>query len=888
MSQQRVPIYTTTFVGRHAELNEISRLLIESSCRLLTLVGLGGVGKTRLALEIAQNVETTFPDGVYFVPLQPLQTPLQIVYAILHALNLETDRDPQAHLLKYLLDRQMLLVLDNFEHLMDGIDLIGDILTSTTNMKIMVTSREALQLQGEWLRQIYGLDYPNDRENALNCDYSAVQLFAERAQQLRVDIDFDAQHIHIMNICQLVEGLPLALELAAGWVRVLSCEEIAEEIRKGCGILAARSKDSLERHRSIQVVFDHSLALLTGEEQIALMGFAVFRGGCTREAAEQIIGADIPILARLVEKSLLRHDPHGGRYEMQELLRQYVQDILEDSGEEMRIRDLHSQYYATLCQTGLQAVSGTERGQFLKMVETELDNVRVSWAWALECEDYEVIDKLIDTLMLYFGGHSRTLEVGDMFQAAASQLANRTGKRHRAILARVLAELGVWTAMQSRIDDADSILQQSMALALELNILKIFHHAQCFYAWFILGICRGEYARALPMMEETLAYYRKHGNPFRLGWSLMKTARVCGKMGQAERQEALLWESYKLYKDNNEPSGMSGALMYLGYKAANEGRWSESERFLQELIALDEIYDVGENAFDTVRAYFILMIVAVMQGDFERARQHHQAVSDIVGPHNYHHIDFKVGLHCDISRSMMLDAEGQTLEALHLAEEAIAHAKKRGDMPEVVERGQIARGWHLSSLGKFDAACLEILDLLSPSPEFYRLTGHLTLVIATAARILAHKGKPMMAAQLLGLVYTHPNSPQGYLQRHPQMLHLRDTLEAQLGVEGFDVAWAKGAQLVPAHVARELPRALTSDIEVVRLVARMKLAEPLSPREMEVLEVIIEGLTNREIAERLFISTSTVKKHINHIFGKLDVKNRAQAIAKARQLNIFR
>lgn len=887
MSQSTVPTHSTTFIGRQTDLNEISTLLAESSCRLLTVVGLGGAGKTRLALEVARWLQDSFTDGVYFIPLQPLQNPDQIIQATLIALNLEIDRDPHAHLLSYLSERQLLLVMDNFEHLMGGIDLLTDILTHSTKVKIIVTSRESLQLQGEWIRQVYGLDYPDNIASLSNGHYSAVQLFNERAQRLRSDLDIDTQHPYIVKICRLVEGLPLALELAAGWIKTLSCKEIAEEIQRNRDILAARAKDMPERHRSMQAVFDHSWFLLNEDDQAVLRRFAIFRGGCTREAAEQITGASLSILAGLVEKSLLRHDANSGRYDMQELLRQYVHEHLEAAGEEMRIRNLHSQYYAMWCHTHFNSVSNSEQAEFLKRVNAELDNIRISWAWALERENYDVIDRLIDTLMMYFHKYSRTVEIGDLFQTAATQLVNSTTDREQSILGRLLGRLADWTAMQSRNDDAELLFQQSMQIAREQNNLKELHRSQRFYAWFILGICRAEYSRALPLIEESVAFYRDQENKNNLAWSLLNLARVYGKMGQAEQQQKLLLEAYRIYKDDNDPSGMSVTLMYLGYKAANEGRWTESQRFLQELIELDQSYDSGDNKFNTIRAYFMLMMVAVMQGDFEQAQQHEQSVLRIQGPHNYHHIDFKVTLHCNISRSLMLDVDGTTLEALHLTEEAIADAKQRGDMPEVVQRGQIARAWHLCGLGEFDDATGEITDMLPPSDEFCRLTGHLTFVIAIAARILAHNGKHTLATKLLGLVYSHPNSPQGYLQCHPQMQQLQDKLKVQLGAETYEMAWASGTKLEPEHVARELLRELTTYNDDSLMNVRLAMVEPLTARELEVLALIIDGFTNREIARQLHISVNTVKKHINHIFGKLDVKNRPQAIAKTHQLNIL-
>ena len=887
MMTHNLPIPSTTFVGRQSEINDLSRLLSEFACRLLTLVGLGGIGKTRLALEVAQRVQTAFPDGVYFVSLQPLQSPDQIIQAVLNTLNLETDRDPHADLMAYLSERQILLVMDNFEHLLDGIDLVADILHSAVQVKVLATSRESLGLQEEWLRQVYGLDFPDDTAASLNGYHSAAQLFIERAQQLRVDLDFDTQYPHIAHICRLVEGLPLALELAAGWVKTLSCREIAEELQRNLDILAAREKDRPERHRSMQAVFDYSWCLMAADEQAVLRRFAVFRGGGDRDAAEQVTEATLYLLAGLVEKSLLRHDPDRGRYDMQELLRQYAQERLEESGDEDQVRDLHSHYYAALCHVRQDIAYSSEKAAFLHQVNAELDNVRVSWAWALEREDYEVIDLLVDTLAVYYSDYSRTIELGAMCQAANAKLSTCPGRRERAILGRVLARQGNWTAMQSRFDEAESLLRQSMAIAREQNNLEELYFAQRDLGFF-LTICRGDYDTALPMLEACVAYYRGQGRQSRLGGALMCLARVCGKLGKAERQEALLSESYRLYQSMNYQKGMNDALMFLGFKATNEGRWTEAQRFLRELIESARIHEGGINHFNMVRAHTILMMGAVMQGDFALAEQHGQAVADIRGPHKVHHIDFKVTLHCNLSQSLMLDANGEAQEALHLAEKATASAEQRGDMHEVVDRGRLIHVWVLCSLGEFDIASCKLAEILADGPdEFYQVTGHLTFAIAIAARILTENGKYVLAAELLGLVFTHPNGPQGYLQRHPQIGQLCDNLESQLGAEAYAAAWEQGTRLEPERVARKLLQELTGDTDTLSTVANHALTDPLTDRELEVLALMVEGCTNREIAGQLYISVNTVKKHINHIFSKLDVTNRGQAIAQTRRLSVL-
>jgi predicted ATPase/DNA-binding CsgD family transcriptional regulator len=383
-TRHNLPPQPTSFIGREHEIAEITALLTNPACRLLTLTGLGGIGKTRLALEAANSQRDNFPDGVCFVPLQPLQAAGQVLSAVIEALNLQTSRDPHAELLNWLEDKHLLLVMDNFEHVVDGADLLSDILDAAPAVKILVTSRDALKLREEWVRQIHGLDYPDTAISQLYMDYSAVQLFIECARHRRGDLRLEKEHAHIVCICQLVEGMPLALELAAGWMDALTCAEIAAELERNIALLTARTHNISPRHQSIQAVFEHSWRLLTEREQAVMRRFAVFRGGCTRDAAEQVTGANLPLLAGLVEKSLLRHDPDTGRYNIHELVRQYAGEQLETSGEMDTARDAHSAYYAAFLHEQWGPLRTAQQVAVLNRIEAEFENIHAAWQTMVE------------------------------------------------------------------------------------------------------------------------------------------------------------------------------------------------------------------------------------------------------------------------------------------------------------------------------------------------------------------------------------------------------------------------------------------------------------------------------------------------------------------------
>jgi predicted ATPase len=342
-SEQQVasslPSQSTSFVGRSEELAAIARLLADPQCRLLTLLGPGGIGKTRLTLAVAAAHSAEFADGVAFVALASVGTPNQIVSTIGDTLHLDFagQPDPTAHLLGYLRARRMLLVLDNFEHLLDpglpldtlgsrrdegGADLVAAILAHAPQLKVLITSRERLKMQAEWVFDVDGLAYPRQEMYASSAphsladltEYSAVQLFVQRARQVQPDLALDEGSLTtIVQICQQVAGMPLAIELAAAGVRSLPLSEIARQIGMHLDVLATSFRDVPARHRSMRAAFDHSWELLTDEERTLFSRVAVFSVGWTLQAEAEVAGATLPALVALVDKSLVRVVPGGLR-----------------------------------------------------------------------------------------------------------------------------------------------------------------------------------------------------------------------------------------------------------------------------------------------------------------------------------------------------------------------------------------------------------------------------------------------------------------------------------------------------------------------------------------------------------------------------------------------
>jgi DNA-binding SARP family transcriptional activator len=306
-----LPPQLTSFIGREEELAEILRLLCDDpDCRLLTLIGPGGIGKTRLALRAAEQALNTFSDGVYFVPLVGVSGPEFLVSTIADALNIffSSEGDPRGQLLSHLGEKEMLLVLDSFEHLLGGVGLLSEIVLTAPQVKLLVTSRTRLNLKEEWGFEVEGMRYPltDEAEGQALETYSAVQLFVERAHRVRTGFELLAEDVPaVLQICQLVAGMPLGIELAVFWLRMMPCQEIAHRIEQSLDFLTTSIHNVPERHRSLRAVFEHSWLLLSEDERTVFSRLSVFRGGFHSRAAGRVAGATLPLLSALVDRSLL-------------------------------------------------------------------------------------------------------------------------------------------------------------------------------------------------------------------------------------------------------------------------------------------------------------------------------------------------------------------------------------------------------------------------------------------------------------------------------------------------------------------------------------------------------------------------------------------------------
>ncbi len=448
-----LPIQLTDFVGREAELEDVKKLLHDN--RLVTILAAGGSGKTRLAIQAAADLTGAFPDGVFFIGLADITAGGDIVQTMAEALGIglsgETDRTEQ--LMAYLAGKRQLLIFDNFEHLRDEAPLVAQILQSAPNVKVLATSRAKLNLSGETVYGIGGLETRwATPEEAF--ETSAVCLFMDGARRTDPSFTLDASDLEpLATILELTDGLPLAILLASAWVDMLSVTEIEQEISNSLDFLETEMGDVPDRHRSIRAVFDYSWTLLSPSEQETFAALSVFRGEFTREGASVVAGASLRGIANLVAKSLVTGDPATGRYRVHALLRQYAEAALHEDSERCdEVQRAHADFFSSVTQEALGLLSLSDQRTMVTMIETDLDNIRAAWRYHLANGDGGGAQKMISALYFAYELRGWYLAAVALYDEALEAFADSTDEA--CIGARELsrATRGWFTTLLGRAD----------------------------------------------------------------------------------------------------------------------------------------------------------------------------------------------------------------------------------------------------------------------------------------------------------------------------------------------------------------------------------------------------------------------------------------------------
>jgi len=471
-STHTLPAELTPFIGRAEELAEIRRLLDET--RLLTLTGAGGIGKTRLALRAASELHDEFENGVFFVPLAPISSGKDIVQAIAEVIGfpLSTEEAPIDQLLSHLRRRQLLLVMDNFEHLLGDVDIVAKILQLAPKVKVLATSREKLKLRGETVLSITGMGFPSQETSANVQTHDAIELFLHSIRRVQPEFNPNMDNMkQLTHICRLVEGMPLAIELAAGWMNVLSPKELASEIQQGLDILTSEMRDVPERHHSMRAVFDQSWSLLNQAEREVFMRLTVFRGGFTREAGQAVTGASLQSLAGLVNKSFLSHDPTSGRFEIHELLRQYALEKFEETtNDSVSAHEAHAAYFANFMGQRWEHLRDHRQKVALIEIDADLENIRTAWRYRVKQDSASQIRMFINSfwLVYWFRGWNHGGE--ELFSEAVNALSpGDTDKETESVKALALAHQGFFKSWLGFADQGYELAKESVDILERLD-----------------------------------------------------------------------------------------------------------------------------------------------------------------------------------------------------------------------------------------------------------------------------------------------------------------------------------------------------------------------------------------------------------------------------------
>ncbi len=629
-----LPIIPTPLIGRERELEQLSGLLRVPECRLLTLVGPGGIGKTRLAIETATQLENDFPDGTFFVPLAPINGSRYLVPLIADSIGFNfqgaSPMDPKTQLLNYLKEKQILMLIDNLEHLLNEqsvIELLAELIQQAPGIKLITTSRESLNLQHEWVFEVHGLPIPEGEVSEGN----SVELFLQRAR--RANVGFTAapnDYPAILRICTLVGGTPLGIELAAAWVRTLSCVEIAKEIERGLDFLSVAARDLPVRHRSIRAVFDHSWKLLFEDEKSVLSRLSVFRGGFSLEAAEQIAGATLFTLSSLVTKSLIRRTGNG-RYDLHELMRQYTADRLhENLAEEDAAHNRHCLFYLATLQQCEAALTSERQEVTLAKLNAEIDNLRTAWEWAATHRQVRQLRQAVWSWWYYYSlrglfhegeamllravESARTMEVSNLVDVAENELAlahlqvfptflalrlGRVAEAQRqmrqsletlrrytdqAALLDALWAQGTACMFVGQFRESSQYLRESYSLACALNRSWETETSATLIGKVEFEL--GNYAEAQHWLREGLALSEAHGNPVNISFAISALSQTMFALGRAEEMEPILRKRLQLVKETGNQVAKGLLMEQLAQVTFAMGNLTEANNLCQETIAL--------------------------------------------------------------------------------------------------------------------------------------------------------------------------------------------------------------------------------------------------------------------------------------------------------------
>ena len=791
--KHNLPLEATPFVGREAELAALDELFSDQDRRLVTIVGPGGIGKTRLALAFAgqwvnQDGSEFHPykDGVYFVDLSPLAEVEQMLFRLAEMLNLRIQagarekRSPRQQLMDHLRNRHLLLVLDNFERLLsppkfseteietDATNLVAKILETAPGVCILVTSRERLNLQLEQVYPIQGLTFPGLEIVEGAAEYSALKLFIQSAQRVQPDFVLAQNDLtHLTDICRQVDGMPLGLELAAAWVDMLSLVDIANEIQQSLDFLETEWHDVPSRHRSMRATFDYSWRKMDEKEQSIFSQLSIFRGGFTREAAQAVMGATLRQLSRLANKSFIQFDQQRNRYQIHELLRQYgAERLRQDSELESTLLDLHSKYYCQLLVEYTDDLKGAGQQQAEAAIELDINNIRMAWNQAIMSGEVEAIGITNEPLYMYYVRNGRHMHGIKEFEGALAMLrTNQTTEKRGIILGRILYFLGVLYFFPDQHEKMFEYLKESIDIFQRLGARD-----EKLKPLLTLARLQTSIDESNRLLSECLTLAREVGDKWAIGASLQYMGENDRDSGNYEQAKLRLQEGLKQCRKTDGWRNVLVKIAWLSFIAVDLGHYDEALTLAWECAFIERKFAPKFPMWSTRvlgRALYAI-------GEYDKAEDQFQQSLTLSREYNlgswtplclFHlgEISFSTGNYASANQRYM---------------QSLAEALELNNF-ELVARNQNALG----RLALVQGDCLRAEDHLLEALQTANPLGRpplLLLIFANSAELFAKEKNLEQAALLAAFVTNHKASTARVKERADELL---TRLEEQLSVD---------------------------------------------------------------------------------------------------------